>query len=88
MTRVSDLPSAAWPPLAVSTAVSAGVLGASGDAGPFICQVKAPDPDPAVALRAVAADDRQLLETHGPATAALGGTGRDAHGASPIGERE
>jgi len=46
-----------------------GALRANGYGGPFLYEVRAPDPDPAVALRAVEDNYRRLLATHGPAPA-------------------
>jgi sugar phosphate isomerase/epimerase len=46
-----------------------GALRANGYGGPFLYEVRAPDPDPAVALRAVEDNYRRLLATHSPAPA-------------------
>ncbi len=49
-----------------------GALRENGYPGPFLYEVRAPDPDPAVALRAVADNYRDLLATHGPLAGADG----------------
>ena len=52
---------------AVDWAVFLGALSDHGYAGPFLYEVRAPDPEPRASLRVVEDNYRWLLETHGPA---------------------